>query len=221
MIEPDHLHFFVIWMNVMNNKLRILRMFLLALPLLLSSSVIYGDVKADITPENSEILASVKYTMIGKYVAGFDSYRGEIVYDETTNKIKSVYFEMDVKSLNSNFKALDKLALSQSLLDAKNHPKIIFKSSEISEEKDEYVARGSLEVHGVKQDVIYPFVANIIENENGTISFTGRGTWVINRKDYGIYWNKYLDKGGVLVGNHVTVDWVMFLSVNKSIEAKS
>ena len=33
------------------------------------------------------------------------------------------------------------------------------------------------------------------------------GSWTINRKDFNIIWNKLLDHGGIIVGDHFTVDW--------------
>jgi len=54
----------------------------------------------------------------------------------------------------------------------------------------------------------------VIDNKTGEFSCYGRqkyiltsGQWLINRKDFGITWNKLLDKGGIIVGNIITIDW--------------
>ncbi|HPB68912.1 MAG TPA: hypothetical protein PKU74_08415, partial [Candidatus Omnitrophota bacterium] len=45
-----------------------------------------------------------------------------------------------------------------------------------------------------------------------------RGEWVIARKDYNMYWHSFLDKAGLIVGNHMTVDWEI-TAVSKPVTA--
>ena len=41
-----------------------------------------------------------------------------------------------------------------------------------------------------------------------------KGSWQFNRKDFNIIWNHLLDRGGVLVGDYVTVDWGIRAYIN-------
>ena len=56
------------------------------------------------------------------------------------------------------------------------------------------------------------FEAPIVSSKNAdTIQLSG--VWNIDRKDFGIVWSRVLDKGGVIVGNIITVEW----NINETI----
>ena len=56
--------------------------------------------------------------------------------------------------------------------------------------------------------MIFPFkVIIIIDQRTKRKLLDLKGTWIINRKDFNIIWNKYLDQGGIVVGDILTVDW--------------
>lgn len=159
-------------------------------------------------PKETQIKASIKYTVIGQYIAGFDSFKGVITVDQQSGKVLSVLLEIDAQSIHSNCKPCDNIVRSSQLLDTARYPKIVFRSNAITEGENGYLVTGILDLHGKKNEVSFPFDLVIDE-----VAVTGqkildiKGKWVINRKEFDIIWNKLLDKGGVLVGNHITVRW--------------
>lgn len=66
-----------------------------------------------------------------------------------------------------------------------------------------YWVNGVIDLHGVKKEIASVFTLKV----NPDSSLFLKGQWVLRRKDFGITWNKVLDHGGVVVGDHVTVDW--------------
>lgn len=159
-------------------------------------------------PEETEMVGSIKYSVIGKYRSNFDQFKGEIIFNNQTDKIESVYLEIEAKTIESNCKWCDKIVRSEQLLYTEKYPKIIFKGVEIIKDENGYRVKGTLDMHGVTREVIFPFESVIvIDEKTQQKSLTIGGKWLIKRKDFDIVWNKFLDKGGVLVGDYITVDW--------------
>ena len=131
-----------------------------------------------------------------------------ITLDDNSQNIRSVNLEIEAGSLKSNHPWLDRLARSRKLLNAARYPKIIFKSEKIIHDAKGYQVKGVLEMHGIKRRLAFPFKAVFITDQNTRREVLDlKGAWSINRKDFDIIWNKYLDRGGIVVGDFLTVDW--------------
>jgi polyisoprenoid-binding protein YceI len=159
-------------------------------------------------PKDTKIEGSISYTAIGQYKAQFKDFKGRITLDDRSQFIRSVYLDIKVKSITSNCRWCDRAARSHRLMNAAKYPDIIFKSGTIDHDRKGYKVKGILEMHGIKRVMTFPFNAAIIKDQKTQ----GRellinGSWAINRKDFNIIWNKLLDRGGVLVGDYLTVHW--------------
>src|SRR5262249_18360704 len=85
-------------------------------------------------------------------------------------------------------------------------PTITFKSTKITKgEGNTLKAEGDLTIHGVTR----PVVVNVeYTPERVAGGKTVRGltaTTKINRKDFGLNWNRTIEAGGVMVGDDVTI----------------
>jgi len=98
-----------------------------------------------------------------------------------------------------------------------NHPTITFTSTRIekTDRADLYKMHGDLTMHGVTKPVVLD-VTILGSGPDGSggvrAGFQLAGT--IDRKDYGLTWNRALDNGGALLGDDVTLD-VFIAAVNK------
>ena len=158
-------------------------------------------------PHETRIEGTIKYSVIGRYTAHFNSFEGRIVLDEKSQRVQSVYLEIDAASIKSNHPWYDKLARSRRLLGARRYPKIIFKSDKILQDAGGYQVKGVLEMHGIRRRMIFPFKAEIIGQNSQWKLLDIKGSWNIDRKDFNIIWNKYLDHGGIVVSDVFTVNW--------------
>ena len=72
--------------------------------------------------------------------------------------------------------------------------------------KDGYQVTGNLTMRGVTKQITLP-VTFLGEGKDpwGNEKMGFETSTTLNRKDYGINWNKTLDQGGVLVGDEVKV----------------
>lgn len=160
-----------------------------------------------IGPDEAKIEASIRYTVIGNYLAQFDEYSGQIQIDRAKNTISSVVLQISAASIRSNCGWCDNIVRSKQLLSVEEHPKIIFTSNEIIKVDQGYEVRGVLDLHGEKQQLSFPFYVTGLDELQVPTRVSAKGQWLINRKDFDIVWNRLLDKGGVLVGNQIKVDW--------------
>lgn len=158
--------------------------------------------------DNSAINGSIGYTLVGKYQAAFGQFEGEIRFNDKSEAIESVVLKINASSIQSKHPSLDRIVKSQRILDVQSFPGIIFESTDIvSDAAGCHRATGNLTLHGVTRTISFPFSFEILRPEGAAGQLQASGTWVIPRKEYGIIWNKILDKGGIIVGNHITVDW--------------
>ena len=157
-------------------------------------------------PKETRINGSIKYSVLGKYLAHFESFTGTIKLDDQSHAIRSVDLAIKASTLRSNCAWCDKIVCSKRLLNTAIYPQIIFKSDTIIKDGKDYRVHGTLSMHGISKAMTFPFVANFVQ-EHGRNVLDLKGKWVINRKAFGITWNKLLDHGGVLVGDQITVDW--------------
>ncbi len=159
-------------------------------------------------PGETTIEGSIRYTVIGHYEFEFDRFKGEIAVDEDSREILDVYLEIEAESIGSECLWCDKIVRSEQLLHTEKHPLIVFKSQKIFRDEEGYQVTGILDMHGKTKEMTFPFSAEFITDEQtGENGIAVNGRWVINRKDFDIIWNRLLDVGGVLVGNHITVEW--------------
>ena len=183
-------------------------MALLFMPLLLANNA-YAQRVVLFSPREAKIEGSIPYAVIGKYKAEFKVFKGEIDLDQNLQRIRSVVLDIKVNSITSNSPRCDHIIRSGRLLNSKRYPDIVFHSDKIIHDDEGFKVQGVLGMHGIKKRLIFPFKVAITHD-----LLDIQGSWIINRKDFHIIWNRYLDHGGVLVGDDLTVNWVIKVPIN-------
>ncbi len=171
------------------------------------SSTIKAEDGYVITYKDSSIVCLVKYSLVGKYTPEFKDFNGVIYFDPKNLSKSSVLIRIKSDSIKSKYPTLDRLARSKRLLDAKSFPDVVFQSKKIEQRADGYYVTGELSLHGVKRTFTFPFKLEgpVLEGKQSYI--TAQGKWLIERKKFNVIWDKNLDKGGIIVGDQITVDW--------------
>lgn len=160
---------------------------------------------------HSEATFQVRH-MMSKVSGKFDDFSGKINVGRANNPSESsVEFTIKTASINTGNADRDKDLRSANFFDADKNPEITFKSSTIvpsfTKDKEIYDVTGNLTMHGVTKKITIPvefggFGKDPWGNQRAGFSLTT----TLNRKDYGINWNKALDNGGVLLGDDVTIN---------------
>ncbi len=155
----------------------------------------------------SNIVCMVKYTLIGKYTPSFEDFSGLIYFDPKDITKSSVYLRIQTDSIESKYATLDRLAKSTRLLDSRKYPDVIFQSKKIEKRADGYYVTGLLTLHGVTKNFTFPFKMEgpVVQGKKSYI--VAHGKWLIDRKKFNVFWDKHLDRGGIVVGDQITVDW--------------
>jgi len=171
----------------------------LTLATIIAASTLFGGTY-NIDKSHSNVGFKVKHLMISNVTGKFDKFNGNFEYDEKTNTLKSLVGNIEISSINTESEKRDAHLKSADFFDEKNHPKSTFKLTKTVEDK----AYGIITIRGISKDIVLDF-----EN-NGSIKDPWGNTRVglelngkINRKDFGLNWNKALELGGVVVGEKV------------------
>jgi polyisoprenoid-binding protein YceI len=138
----------------------------------------------------------------------FQDFSGTIRVDRARPESSSVEFTIQAASINTNEPKRDEHLKSPDFFDVANQPTITFKSTSVKATgKDAYEVTGNLTMRGVTKQITLP-VTFLGEAKDpwGNEKMGFETATTLNRKDYGINWNKALDQGGFLVGDDVKVE---------------
>jgi polyisoprenoid-binding protein YceI len=62
-------------------------------------------------------------------------------------------------------------------------------------------------MHGVTKEISLPFtIKGPIKDPMGNVHLALEAKTKLNRKDYGLSWNKVLETGGLMVGDEVSIE---------------
>jgi len=175
------------------------KLFTLGLTSILAAGALYAGTY-NVDRSHSNVGFKVKHLMISNVTGNFDKFSGTIEYDEKTNKVTALTGKVIVDSINTDNEKRDGHLKSADFFDATNHPDLTFKLDTIKDDK----AYGVLTIRGVSKKVALDFELNGTVTDpwgNKRVGLELEGK--INRKDYGLNWNKTLEAGGVVVGEKV------------------
>jgi len=144
------------------------------------------------------------FTMLG---GKFQDFSGTIKVDRAKPESSSVEFTIQAASIFTNEPKRDEHLKSPDFFDVASHPTITFKSTSVKPSGDNaYQVTGDLTMRGVTKSITIP-VTFLGEGKDpwGNEKMGFETSTTLNRKDYGINWNKALDQGGVLVADEVKV----------------
>jgi polyisoprenoid-binding protein YceI len=143
--------------------------------------------------------------MLSKTAGQFTDWSGTIEAGDDLTK-GSVNIEIQAASIDTRNEDRDKHLRSADFFDVENHPTINFSSTKVEKDGDNFVLHGDLTMAGVTKTVEIPFEFHGTATDpwgNTKAGFSGSTT--IDRKAFGIVWNKNLDQGGVLLGDEVEI----------------
>ncbi|HYS52566.1 MAG TPA: YceI family protein [Thermoanaerobaculia bacterium] len=156
---------------------------------------------------HSEATFQVRH-FVSRVSGKFDDFAGAISVDAANPAASSVEFTIKTTSIDTGVADRDKDLRGPNFFEVEKFPEISFKSTSIKpgSRKDVYDVTGTFTLHGVTKSITLPveFLGFIKDNRgNQHAGFTTRTT--INRKDYGIVWNRALDAGGTLLSDDVDI----------------
>jgi polyisoprenoid-binding protein YceI len=160
-------------------------------------------------PSHSAAHFSVTHMMVATVQGQFSGVNGKVHLDSSDLAKSSVEATIDATTVNTREPKRDGHLKSPDFFDVAKFPTLTFKSKKVeSAGKDRLKVTGDLTMHGVTHEVTLDVTLNEGEHKDGYGNLK-RGLTAktrVNRKDYGLLWNKTLEGGGVLVSDDVSID---------------
>jgi polyisoprenoid-binding protein YceI len=148
---------------------------------------------------------------VSKVEGRFNKFDGTIWLDRQNPSASKVELTIQADSIDTANENRDKDLRSENFFDVAKYPTITFKSTKVvSRGNDAYDVTGDFTMHGVTKTITVPVKHGGFVKVRGR---TGEGekagfdiTFPLNRKDWGITWNRPLDTGGVMLSDDVDIN---------------
>jgi polyisoprenoid-binding protein YceI len=160
-----------------------------------------------IDPSHSEIQLSVRHMMISKVRGRFESFSGEVNFNEENPAASSVDVTIDASSISTRDEGRDGHLKSPDFLNVEEYPALRFKSNRVEVVNDRKGRiYGELTIRDISREVVLDAeFSGKAKSPWGTTSAGFSATTSFDRKDWGLGWNQALETGGILVGDKVDV----------------
>ena len=143
---------------------------------------------------------------LSKVKGKFTDFTVNLVNDEKDITKSSVNVSIKAASVDTGIEGRDKHLRTADFFDVEKFPEITFQSSRIEKKGKQFIAHGTLTMHGVAKEIALPFtVTGVTENADKTKKNVGySASIVLNRREYGI---NYVNKNSPnFVGDNITVE---------------
>ena len=160
-----------------------------------------------IDPAHSSVNFLVDHMVVNTVHGRFRQFEGTITVDpDNGNAMKGASGTIQAKSIDTDIEKRDNHLRSPDFFDAEKFPTITFESTEVKKDGNGQVLIGKFTMHGVTKDVSLPFtLKGPIKSPMGGTIMGFEVNAKLNRKDYGLTWNKVIEAGGLMVGEDVTI----------------
>jgi polyisoprenoid-binding protein YceI len=146
----------------------------------------------------------VVHMMVSKTKGKFTEYSGTVEMDAETQEFKTIEAVIQTASITTDHQKRDEHLRSADFFDAKTFPTMTFKMKSYTKSGEQYTAIGDITILGITKELTLVGTFNGVAQDpwgNTRAGITAEGT--LNRKDFGMKFNKLLDNGGLMVGDEV------------------
>ena len=160
----------------------------------------------NVDPDHSTIGFRVTHMVVSKTTGRFMDYAGFIDMDAEPGTVKAIEATIKTGSVNTNHEKRDAHLRSADFFDVEHYPTITFKMKSCKKTAEGYTAVGDVTLRGVTKEITLVGQYNGATKDplgNTRAGFSAEGK--LNRKDFGMVWNKTLDSGGLVVGDEVQI----------------
>jgi polyisoprenoid-binding protein YceI len=162
----------------------------------------------EIDPTHSQIQFTVRHLVVARVRGVFERWRGVIDFDRADPTGSRVSAEIEASSIDTREPSRDEHLRSADFLDVSRFPLLTFESRRIEAlGANRYRVIGELSMHGVAKEV--HLEVDVLGSGTDPwgkerLGFHARGA--LDRRDFGLHWNRVLEGGGVLVGEKIDVE---------------
>lgn len=179
----------------------------LLMPLFLTAATFAATYQID--SAHSAANFTVKHMMITNVRGSFSGVTGTVVYDPKNIAATKVEATINADTVNTNEPKRDGHLKTPDFFDVAKFPTMKFVSSKVTPAgKGKFKVAGDLTIHGVTKPVVLDVTGPEAEVNDGRggIRTGASATTKINRKDFGLTWNKMMEAGGLTVSEEVAIE---------------
>jgi len=182
----------------MNKFILILIAIVMALPLSAQSAVY------DIDPAHTDFGFSVKHMVIANVKGTFQKIEGSLEFDDN-NKLTGATAVISAESIYTKTEKRDNHLKSPDFFDVAKYPNITFTATSITYAgPGKFTLKGNITIRDVTKEItLTGETLGPVKDPWGQTRMGINATGTLNRKDFGLLWNKVLESGGLLVGDMV------------------
>ncbi len=163
-----------------------------------------------IDPAHSTAAFSVRHMMVSNVRGHFADLEGTVEIEGDDPASAKVAVSIDPASIQTGEPKRDEHLRSADFFDVAAHPSMSFVSRRVEKAGDGYRLVGDLTMHGVTREVVLDILelTPAIRDQRGMLRRGASAAGTLDRKDFGLTWNRLLETGGVVVGDEVrlTID---------------
>ena len=176
--------------------------------MLVTAPALAGAATWQIDPAHATIEFKVRHMMVAWVKGTFPKAEGIVEIDEGNLANSKVSVTLETAAIDTNNPKRDEHLRSPDFLDVAKYPTMTFVSRKIV--GDGTALRqviGDLTIRGTTREVTLDIaeLTPTIKDPWGNLRRGATATATINRKDFGLTWNKLLETGGAVVGDEVKI----------------
>lgn len=158
-----------------------------------------------IDPMHSTVGFSVTHLVINKVKGKFTEFNGTVVVNDKA--IQEATGTIQTKSVDTGIAPRDADLRSANFFDVAKYPTITFTSKRVEKQGDQTMLVGDFTMHGVTKEMALPVtLSGPIKDPWGNNRIGLEAKTKLNRKDYGLTYNKALETGGLVVGDEIEIE---------------
>ena len=159
-----------------------------------------------IDPNHSNVAFKVRH-LVSKVGGAFTDFGGTITADFSNLDVSGVQFSIRAASIDTRNEDRDGHLRSPDFFDVEKFPEITFASNKVTKvDNDTFAVAGALKMHGVSKPITLTVDYLGEMNAMGGTRAGYELSTTLDRKDWGISWNRALDSGGLILGDDVEVN---------------
>ncbi len=159
-------------------------------------------------PAHSNFQFKIRHLTVSNVKGDFSKLQGVVIIDDQDITRLKVEVAIDVASVSTGHGQRDEHLRGPDFFDVTKYPTITFISNKvIKTDTNRLKVIGDLTLHGVTREVTVDVEGPTPEVKDpwGNFRRGATATTKINRREFGLTWNKVLDTGGLVVGDEVNI----------------
>ena len=171
------------------------------------SAIATAQTKWGLDRSHSYVNFSVSHMVISDVTGTFNDFETTVESISDDFSDAKIHVSIKAKSIDTGNEGRDKHLASADFFNAEKDSIVSFKSTKIEKvTAGKYKIYGDLTMRGVtKQVVLDAQYKGKAKNPWGKTIAAFKANTTVNRKEWGLNWNKALEAGGVLVGENVDI----------------